>query len=97
MISIIFWGSTIVSILFAVIAILTLNWRYMILSAFLYYPLVWYLNATPRFEGTLLLYAFHFLIAFSVQSNRKLIWLAWVSLVPIIAFPLWIVFLVINQ
>lgn len=97
MISIIFWGSTIISLLFSLIAILSMNWRYMILSAFLYYPLAWYLNATPRFEGALFLYVFHFLIAFAVHSKRNLLWLAWVSFVPLIAFPLWIAFLVLNQ
>ncbi len=97
MISVIFWGSTILSLLSALIAIISRNWRYMIVSAILYYPLAWYLNATPRFEGALLLYVFHILIAYSVYSKRRLMWLAWVSLVPLITFPLWIAFLVLNQ
>lgn len=97
MISIIFWGSTIVSILFALIAILFLNWCYMIISAVFYFPLAWYLNATPRFEGALFLFTCHLLIAYSIRSKRNLKWLAWASLVPLIAFPLWIAFIVLNQ
>lgn len=97
MIHVIFWGSAILSLFSALIAILSRNWRYMILSAVLYYPLAWYLNATPLFEGALLLYAFHLLIAYSIISKRNLNWLAWVSLVPLVAFPLWIAFLVLNQ
>lgn len=98
MITVIFCGSTIISLIVAMIAIITRNWRYLIISAVLYSPLTLYLSATPRFTGAILLYMFHVLIAYSIhQRNRKLTWLAWVSLVTLILFPLWIIFLVSNQ
>lgn len=98
MISIIFWGSTILSLITALIAIIYGKWRFMIASTILYYPFSWYLNATPRFQGALLLLIFHFLIAYFVFTKKyQLIWLAWVSIIPITAFPVWIAIMVWNQ
>lgn len=97
MISIIFWGATVLSFVTALLAIIFGQWRLIIVSAILYFPFAWYMNATPRFEGALLLYVFHFLIAYSVRCKRNLIWLAWVSFVPLVAFPLLIALLVLNQ
>lgn len=98
MISIIFWGSTVLSLITALLAIIFGKWRFIIASAILYYPLAWYMNATPRFEGALLLYVLHVLIAYVLYTKkRQLIWIAWVSLVPLVLFPLWIALSVLNQ
>lgn len=97
MISGIFWGSTLLAVLAAMAAILFRNWRYTIPSAVLYLPLVWYLSATPRFAGAFLLYLFHLLIAYSLSGKRNLTWLARVSFVPLLAFPIWIALMAWNQ
>ncbi|MGG0936978.1 hypothetical protein ABHN11_12820 [Brevibacillus centrosporus] len=98
MISIIFWGSTVLSLITALLAIILGKRRYMIVSAILYYPIAWYMNATPRYEGALLLYVLHVLIAYVLYiKKRELIWVAWLSLVPLILFPLWIALSVLNQ
>ncbi|QQE75758.1 hypothetical protein KDJ56_07425 [Brevibacillus composti] len=91
MVSIVFLLSTGFSLLFAFLAIMSGNGRYLIASACLYFPLAWYLNATPRFEGALLLYLFHLLIAYSLYRGPKLLWLAWVSFVALLAVPAWLV------
>lgn len=98
MISYIFWGSTVLSLILALMAIISGKWWIMIASAILYYPFAWYLNASPRFEGALLLLIFHFSIAYFLYAKKyRLIRLAWVSIIPITAFPVWAAISVLMQ
>jgi hypothetical protein len=53
---------------------------------------VWYLDGTPRFNGyALILPLFHFGAAIALKKGK--IRLAWILLMPVIAFIIWIIFI----
>ena len=49
-----FWFFVAASFMLSAYAIVRRSWAWMLVSGLLYYPMAWYLNATPRFRGALL-------------------------------------------
>lgn len=67
-----FWVLVWASLGLSVYAILRRSWGWMLASAVLYYPFVWYLHHTPRFRGALFLLLFHItaVVALSTRKHR---------------------------
>jgi len=89
------WLLVIASMTSAIIAILRRSWRWMLVSAVLYSPFAWYLDATPRFTGTLFILLFHLAAAFLLHRNRRVI--ASLLLMPNAALNIFIALTVIFQ
>lgn len=78
------------SIPVAIYALNNRSWAWMLGSAVMYLPFVWYLNFTPRFEGALLIMLFYPLTAIALFLGRR--WIAWALWLPIPVFTLWVIF-----
>ncbi len=59
-------------------------------SAVMYLPFACYLNATPPFEGALLIMLFYLLAAGALFIGRSRI--AWALWFPITIFTIWVIF-----
>jgi hypothetical protein len=90
-----FWLFVIASLASAIYAILRRSWRWMLVSAVLYSPFAWYLNATPGFRGAWLILLFH--LAASVALMRGNRPTAWLLLAPSMVLSAWVALLVIFQ
>lgn len=78
------------SIPVAIYALNNRSWQWMLGSAVMYLPFVWYLNATPPFEGALLIMLFYLLTAGALFIGRSRI--AWALWFPIPIFTIWVIF-----
>ncbi len=90
------WLLVIASMTSAIIAIPRRSWRWMLVSAVLYSPFAWYLDATPRFKGALLILLFHLAAAFLLHRNRRVI-ASLLLLMPNAALNIFIALTVIFQ
>ena len=90
-----FWFLVVASMLVSVYAIFRRSWRWMLVSAVLYSPFAWYLNATPNFRGAWLILLFH--LAASVALMRGQRPTAWLLLAPSMVLSTWVALLVIFQ
>lgn len=78
-----------ISLALSIYAIVRKSWKFMVVSAALYLPLLLYLNLLPRFEGWILfILLFYALTSYFLWLKNYL--LSWISLVPIGAFTIWL-------
>src|SRR5215207_3200440 len=80
----------ILSLIVSIIGILKNKAWFLLLGMFLFLPFCYYLDGTPRFDGTILLSLFHLAAAYAVRRNAK--WLAWIFLIPSVV----LIFFVLN-
>jgi hypothetical protein len=78
------------SLILSAIGILKNKAWFLLLGMFLFLPFCYYLDGTPRFDGTILLSLFHVAAAYAVR--RKWNWLAWIFLIPSVV----LIFFVLN-
>lgn len=78
------------SIPVAIYALNNRSWAWMLGSAFMYLPFVWYLNLNPRFEGTLFVMLFYPLSAVALATGRR--WIAWALWSPVPVFTVYVIF-----
>jgi len=90
-----FWLLVVASTLVSAYAIFRRSWRWMLVSAVLYYPFAWYLNATPGFRGAWLVLLFHLAAAYVLHRGNRIT--AWLLLTPSMFLSIWIALLVISQ
>lgn len=90
-----FWLFVVASFVFAALAIFRRSWRWMLVSAVLYSPFAWYLNATPNFKGAWFILLFHLAAAYVLHRGNRVV--AWVLLTPGMFLSIWIALLVISQ
>ena len=90
-----FWLFVIASMAAAIVAVLRRSWRWMLVSAVLYSPFAWYLDATPRFKGALFILLLHFAAAYCLHRRRRL--LASLLMLPNTALSIVIAYAVISQ
>ena len=90
-----FWLFVIASFASAIYAVVRRSWRWMLVSALLYSPFAWYLNATPNFRGAWLILLFHLVAACVLRRGNRVV--AWVLLTPSLFLSIWIALLVISQ
>lgn len=65
------------------------NWKLMLGSAAIYLPLLLYLSFLPRFEGwALFILLFHLISSYALWVEKYL--LAWISLLPVAVFTIWL-------
>ena len=94
-VEIMLWLFVAASALCAVYALTKTSWIWMIISAALYYPFVWYLDKTPRFAGAAAIAVLHLASSAALYFNKKK--LAWAVLLPTLAFTVWIAVLVLAE
>lgn len=90
-----FWIFVAASLALSAYALVHRSWPWMLVSGLLYCPMAWYLNATPRFRGALLLPLLYLAAAYALRSRRR--WVAGVLLTPFAALSAWVALLVIFQ
>ena len=76
------------SLILSAIGILKNKVSFLLLGMLLFLPFCYYLDGTPRFDGTILLSLFHLGAAFAVR--RKWNWLAWILLIPSLVLILFV-------
>ena len=90
-----FWFFVAASFMLSAYAIVRRSWAWMLVSGLLYYPMAWYLNATPRFRGALLLLLLYLAAAHALRRDRRGI--AGALLTPLVALSVWVALLVVFQ
>lgn len=85
-----FWLLFYASIPVAIYALNNRSWLWMLGSAVMYLPFVWYLNLTSRFDGALFIMLFYLLAAAALYFGRRRI--AWGFWLPVPIFSLWVIF-----
>jgi hypothetical protein len=78
------------SLVLSVIGILKNKAWLVLLGMLLFFPFCYYLDGTPKFDGTIVLSLFHLGAAYAVRRNVN--WLAWIFLIP----PVILVLFVLN-
>jgi hypothetical protein len=73
----------------AIHAIRQRSWKWMLGSAALCYPVMWYLNATPRFRGALLIMLAYLMGILTLWRGRQQ--LTWIPVAFIIVFMAWVI------
>src|SRR5689334_10979864 len=76
------------SLVLSVIGILKNRALFLLLGMLLFLPFCYYLDGTPRFDGTIVLSLFHLGAAYAVR--RKWNWLAWILLIPSVVLILFV-------
>ncbi len=89
------WFFVIASLALSAFAIFRRAWVWMLVSGVLYFPMAWYLNATPRFRGALLVLLLYCAAAYALRRGKRGI--AGVLLTPVLALSSWVALLVIFQ
>ena len=88
MIALFGFPGALLSLIVSVIGVLKSKASFLLLGMLLFLPFCYYLDGTPRFDGTILLSLFHLAAAFAVR--RKWNWLAWIFLLPSVVLILFV-------
>jgi hypothetical protein len=88
-----FWMFILLSAFIAVYAIMKHSWGWMVLSGIWLVPFLWYLDATPRFNGALLILLLHLGSAIALRYHKTKI--AVLSLIPTVLFVAWVAVIVL--
>ncbi len=92
----VFWSLIISSLIISVMGVQKRKHIWLIISAILAVPLSLYLSMTPllRYIGLLLPL---FQLGASIAIQKKIVWLSWVLILPIVGITCWLAIAVLTQ
>lgn len=90
------WPGIITSLILSAGGIIKNKPAMLVMGAVFAVPISWYLNKSPRFEDYGIILPI-FQLGAAMALHRRIVWLAWVLLLPFAAMTCWLAIVVLTQ
>ena len=90
------WPGIITSLIFSAAGIIKNKPALLVMGAVFAVPISWYLSKSPRFDDYGIILPI-FQLGAAMALHRRIVWLAWVLLLPFAAMACWLAIVVLTQ